>query len=400
MQSFATAGMANITEAVNLEKQRIGVIRSVAAESVTSIKGVFSLLNDQVNSLYGTVASTQAMQAAEGSAFIANALSNAQSSGYLPDQSALSSAISGARAGLDPNTFATQFEADRAALVMAGQLSQLKITAGQQLPVAEQAVKLADEQLKALDDSLGYYKKQLDQLLGINDNTLSFTGAIDDIGKAIVEQLRSQTTALTSAIVDSLKSGAITTGDATLQLKSSGVATDVGTTVGGSNVFMSQYGASIIDGVVRTTNGFTGSLTEAKDIITGAFNGLSPKEFQSRAIGIGLSAAMIDRMYSFEPGWSNKWAAGNGLPQFAVGTNYVPKDMVAQIHEGEAIVPKAYNPAAGGGVNTERLERLVEGLTTEVQRLQTIVNDGNKHASRTANAVNGNPEQPMLVETV
>ena len=36
------------------------------------------------------------------------------------------------------------------------------------------------------------------------------------------------------------------------------------------------------------------------------------------------------------------------LPSFDVGTNYVPKDMLARIHEGEAIVPKAYNPWANG----------------------------------------------------
>ena len=41
---------------------------------------------------------------------------------------------------------------------------------------------------------------------------------------------------------------------------------------------------------------------------------------------------------------------GQPIPAFAVGTNYVPRDMVAQIHEGEAIVPKAFNPWAGGGM--------------------------------------------------
>ena len=50
-----------------------------------------------------------------------------------------------------------------------------------------------------------------------------------------------------------------------------------------------------------------------------------------------------------------------GIPRFAVGTNYVPRDMLAQIHEGEAIVPKAYNPAANpgmGGGNSEVVSEL------------------------------------------
>ena len=42
----------------------------------------------------------------------------------------------------------------------------------------------------------------------------------------------------------------------------------------------------------------------------------------------------------------------SGLMSFDVGTNYVPGDMVAQIHKGEAIVPAKYNnPESMGGVN-------------------------------------------------
>jgi hypothetical protein len=40
---------------------------------------------------------------------------------------------------------------------------------------------------------------------------------------------------------------------------------------------------------------------------------------------------------------------GSFLPGFAAGTDYVPRDMLALIHEGERITPKKYNPAAGGG---------------------------------------------------
>lgn len=64
---------------------------------------------------------------------------------------------------------------------------------------------------------------------------------------------------------------------------------------------------------------------------------------------------------------------GPALKSFAIGTNYVPNDMIAQIHEGEAIVPKAFNPAAmpslrGGG--NARLEALVEQLNNEVEMMR------------------------------
>lgn len=50
---------------------------------------------------------------------------------------------------------------------------------------------------------------------------------------------------------------------------------------------------------------------------------------------------------------------GLTLPKFAAGTNYVPEDMVAVIHQGEAIIPRAFNPMAGGAsANAELLAEL------------------------------------------
>jgi hypothetical protein len=60
--------------------------------------------------------------------------------------------------------------------------------------------------------------------------------------------------------------------------------------------------------------------------------------------------------------------------------------MLAQIHEGEAIVPKAYNPAANGGgkADTARLEALVEKLTAEVQGLRAEAAATAGHTAKTA----------------
>lgn len=50
----------------------------------------------------------------------------------------------------------------------------------------------------------------------------------------------------------------------------------------------------------------------------------------------------------------------SGLPSFDVGTNYVPHDMVAQIHKGEAIVPAKYNNGSFG--NNEETNSLLREL--------------------------------------
>lgn len=52
-------------------------------------------------------------------------------------------------------------------------------------------------------------------------------------------------------------------------------------------------------------------------------------------------------------------AAYEGLASLDTGTNYVPQDQIAQIHQGEAVIPKQFNPAAnpfamaGGGYSEE-----------------------------------------------
>lgn len=74
------------------------------------------------------------------------------------------------------------------------------------------------------------------------------------------------------------------------------------------------------------------------------------KALEAATAASALNAVELARMRGWLAGSLEETAGKSGLklPGFAVGTNYVPHDMAAMIHEGEAIVPKAFNPWAGG----------------------------------------------------
>lgn len=66
------------------------------------------------------------------------------------------------------------------------------------------------------------------------------------------------------------------------------------------------------------------------------------------------------------------------IPPLETGTNEIPKEGIYHLHPGEAVVPKEYNPALGGGTNEEtntRLDKLIEMM--EEMSFTNIVNVGN-----------------------
>jgi hypothetical protein len=62
------------------------------------------------------------------------------------------------------------------------------------------------------------------------------------------------------------------------------------------------------------------------------------------------------------------WGGGQ-----AVGTDFVPTDMVTKIHKGERITPAAFNPTRSerGDNSDPRLLALIESLTNEVTMLRS-----------------------------
>lgn len=50
------------------------------------------------------------------------------------------------------------------------------------------------------------------------------------------------------------------------------------------------------------------------------------------------------------------------IPLLRTGTNYVPQDMLAYLHRGEAVVPREYNPAVASGVGRDGADEIAQAV--------------------------------------
>lgn len=147
-----------------------------------------------------------------------------------------------------------------------------------------------------------------------------------------------------------------------------------------------QYWTTLVDTVstkwanlkTNIVNKFEEVKTSIKDKINGIigfFEGLANRGVQA----INKIITSLNRVKFNIPSWVPVIGGKNfgfnlsqvsqiTLPRLDTGTNYVPNDMLAQIHKGEAVIPKKFNSDEYFGSNQELLDKLdqfmeiVEGI--------------------------------------
>lgn len=349
------AAMAAYERAADKERERLqGVIDAT--------REVFQAAEDGAKSFFAEVESVARFQGQQGRDFIAQALASVQAGGELPDGQELSDAIAAVGKDLSSTQFATQADADFQRLVVANQLKGLKEASGDQMDTAEQ-------QLKTLNDQVQWAREQVDLLRGIDSSLKPLPEAIAGLIAAYNNESRTRSNVGAKAIIG--------TGSAIYDKTS-------GTGLTSSGAFFDAADMAEV----------------ARDVI--AANGAAGKASVLDALeGKGFTMAQYDAMFSLPPGTLEAEARALGKPIYHQGTPFVPETSWAVVQKGEAIIPTAYNPFAhggafGGGAVVAAMEA-VRAELVEVRRqndaLQLI-------ATRTADAVNGRPESPMLVETV
>lgn len=361
-----------------------------AQESIAAITAVFDVIDKNVKELYGEVASTSAMQAAAARKFISDAVSAAQSTGYLPDSTQLDAAVSTARGAM--TGYASQTDADRARLTLAAQLSilgdsakQQKSTAELQLEAANNQIAQLQKQMDALDKLVADAQAQLDAINGNTVATLTVAEAVNRVNKTL-QALANLSGSGASAGTD------ITAGSSGQKPVFGGTAT--AGTGGGSG---GSGGAAVENESQPYERGYgKGSGRywvpdakgghEASDSATIAkyaaiWNyvqanwGSGDAEHLSRIAATMKQAGYTQEDIGVATGMTTRYINAQfdaaNIPRFDIGTNYVPADMLALIHEGEAVVPKAYNPAAGAPATVDNSD-VVAMLNRAVQLLADL----------------------------
>lgn len=172
------AAYANFEAAIQREQKYWQDVASASQEAISSLSSALSTLRSNARDLYGSLDATQQMLAAQGMVYIEGALSGVRGGRKLTDYAGLTDAIGAARGGINSGRYATQFERDRDALVLAGQLSELADKGDAQLSAEERQLKASQEQLERLDKTLTYWRDQLADNKAQIDATLSVEDAV------------------------------------------------------------------------------------------------------------------------------------------------------------------------------------------------------------------------------
>ncbi|WP_082608227.1 tape measure protein [Acidovorax sp. Root219] len=348
--AISEAAQARI-DALTKEGQAQQKAHEAASEAVSTLTSMTETLASAVRSLRGQVESTKLQDLAAARRFIADALVAANATGAMPDADALSRALESVTND-DQQRYASAVDWEIAQLDQANQLAQLeqlgmrqKSVAERHLQATEDQAKLLEEEIDAIQQSTDRSLKALDDQLRNAEEQLAVARGMDLSLKNIDKATANFASALAQlAPYQGAPAAVATPGGATKP-----GATKPRTVLDGPNG--AQYDSS--SGIFYA--GSTGLPYLAADLGAAAIdmvNAGQAKDLYDIAKAHGVTAAMLAEWTGSNTTTINDWAKANGLASLDVGTNYVPHDMLALIHEGERVVPKKYNPDANPGMWT------------------------------------------------
>jgi hypothetical protein len=373
---LASDAISGLTKSVAAEKSKLSAIYDTQLTSYTAhldtVTASVGKLQHFASSLSSTldgmrISGSDSTYRLSAQAQISSALATARAGGSLPLDGQLSSALATISKPSEA-LFATFEDYARDFYKTANDISALNDLTGSALTAEQTSQSLLQEQISTLktgfdaettrlDALVTSAQAQLDAANGISTGVLTLTDAISALTLAMQS--------MTGAIIAGLSAGSIKAPAALAQIKAatgSALAPDAWSTVktatGDAQVWASSGGAAALNTAtgqqIYGKDGSQFSATDAIASVTANLAASNAAQVYADATRTGISAASLDALMGWGAGTSNAWAVSNALPKFSAGINYVPHDMQAIIHEGEAVVPKVYNPFNPNAAQTTR----------------------------------------------
>lgn len=389
------AAMRNLDAAIGREKEYWTQFSDNAKEALSKASAYFDLFAGSAKGLRDSIADVASMQAAAGMVFIENALSNARRGLGLPDLEQSRSAIDAAKGGLVMDNYVSQTQLDYDRKMLAGQLDELGQYADYAKSDAQKQIDLAAGQLQRLDDIqkfwANYGKEQVDA-------TLTTTAAVN----ALYKLLDPAEQAKVKAEKDKQTNGGGSGGGAP---KPDYGGASLGGTVPGKPSGPVNVGFTV-DGRAVWSNGEVSEYRPgeiALDPISGTninYNPLNAEQWQALQRGEGVFGSGDRYVWDEEKKLYVKRAS------LAAGTNVVPGNMLARIHEGERIIPAADNRALIAALEgPSGDQRGMADVVAELQAVRQKLSDieagqdvGNEQRRRLADNVNSSTNGGTLTQ--
>jgi phage-related minor tail protein len=221
----------------------------------------------------------------------------------------------------------------------------------------------SDAQATSADAQLVVLNAQLSATEQVNASVLTVAQAIDNLAQAV-----------SAAIGAGLNPGSANVGALT-----NGVTGQFVNTAAGS-AYSSPAGAAALNGTIYAINGGSYTFDQARQYLGGLVAAGEPMEAYYAIKSAGITLAEADKLMGWSAMTAENWATANGLPIFHQGTNFVQKTGLALLEQGEAVVPRAFNPSAlnlgGGNALLARVDELVasnKALAAEVRSVKAQV---------------------------
>jgi len=363
LKSDASTLLGNVDGAFSALERVVRREKSLVDERIAAEKKIVDKHQELSKSLRGTLDSmiepTQLLGNRQGAqAQIQAALAIAKAGGTLPEAETLKKALS-IVSKESSELYATQQDYLRDFYTTQNDIAALADITDSTLSIEEKSLKLLEEEGKRLDSILTSAQQQIDVLKGIDTSVLSVADAIAALGLSIASAKGNAVVASAGAVNAQYQSVLGRAPDAAgMQFWQDQAAKGVSQT-------------DILNAIANSAEANIKSMYQATLGRAADAGGL---QFWVDQVNKGTSYADIQRALE---------QSGEKLRGFAVGTNYVPTNMPAMIHEGERIIPAAdnrelmrrlSNPEQSNAVlaaAVERLTREVEGLRTEARATAT-----------------------------